>query len=58
MNTSDLMQSKSALQETQSVHELMNRQKSIYSYSYILYCLSSINFQFSYSLAGFLDFLN
>ena len=25
---------------------------------YILYCLSSINFQLSYSLAGFLDILN
>ena len=28
------------------------------TYIYILYCLSSINFQFSYNLAGFLDILN
>ena len=28
------------------------------TYVYILYCLSSINFQLSYNLAGFLDILN
>ena len=47
------------LHETQSVHDLMNRQKiEFITYIYILYCLSSINFQLSYNLAGFLDILN
>ena len=47
------------LHETQSVHGLMNRQKiEFITYIYILYCLSSINFQLTYNLAGFLDILN
>ena len=47
------------LHETLSVHDLMNRQKiEFITYIYILYCLSSINFQLSYNLAGFLDILN
>ena len=47
------------LHETRSVHDLMNRQKiEFITYIYFLYCLSSINFQLSNNLAGFLDILN
>ena len=47
------------LHETRSVHDLMNRQKiEFITYIYISYRLSSINFQLSYNLAGFLDILN
>ena len=41
-----------------SVHEIMNRQNIEYiTYIYILYYLSSVHFQVSYKLAGFLDIL-
>ena len=54
MSTSGLMQSKLTLQETYIVRDLMNRQKS----NLLLISMSSINFQFSYNFAVFLDILN
>ena len=58
MNTSGLLQS-NTLQETRSIHDSMNIPKiEIITYIYILYCQSSINFQFSHNLAGFPDILN
>ena len=47
------------LQETRSIHDSMYRPKIEYfTYIYILYYQSSINFQFSPNLAAFLDILN
>ena len=47
------------LQETQSIHDSINLPKiEFITYIYILYELSSINFQFSPNLAGFPDILN
>ena len=47
------------LQETRSIHDSMNIPKiEFITYIYILYYLSSINFQFSPNLAGFPDILN
>ena len=66
MNTSGLMQSKWSpkgctltLHETWSIHDSMNIPKiEFITYIYILYYQSSINFQFSPSLAGFPDIFN
>ena len=66
MNTSGLVQSKWSpsgftltLQETRSIHDSMNIPKiEFITYIYILYYKSSINFQFSSTLAGFPDILN
>ena len=66
MNTSGLLQSKRSqkcfmltLQETRSIHDSTNRTKiEIITYFYILYYQSSINFQFSPNLVGFLNILN
>ena len=55
MSTLGLMQSKLTLQETRSVHDLMNRQKLN-----LLYFILSVKYQnqISYKMAGFLDILN
>ena len=66
MNTLGLLQSKWSpkgfmltLQETRSIHDSINLPKiEFITYIYILYELSSINFQFSPNLAGFPDILN
>ena len=65
MNTSGLCKVSEArgftltLQETRSIHDSMNISKiEFITYIYILYYQSSINFQFSPNLAGFLDILN
>ena len=47
------------LQDTRSIDDSMNIPKiEFIAYIYILYYQSSINFQFSPYLAGFLDILN
>ena len=51
MNTSGLMQSTCSWSYEQTKTELI-------TYIYKLYCLSSINFQFSYNFPGFRDILN
>ena len=64
MNTSGLLQSKLSpntftLQYTRSIHDSMNLPKiEFIAYIYILYYQSSINFQFSPNLTGFIDILN